>query len=111
MIIWRNANMPGVPIWVTEWGWDAARPGETCGKSTECVSQLAQAAYGVRGLSLLARKGVAASHWFFYASECSLPAMQPEGDTAPTWTCCTHWGLGAALSMCASDTDLPRSKH
>lgn len=69
MLAWRDANMPGVPIWVTEWGWDANRPGETCGKSTECVSQLAQAAYGIRGLSLLARKGVAQSHWFFYASE------------------------------------------
>lgn len=69
MLAWRDANMPGTPVWVTEWGWDAARPGEGCGGSTECVSQLAQAAYGIRGLSLLARKGVAASHWFFYASE------------------------------------------
>jgi serine/threonine-protein kinase ATR len=69
MLAWRNANMPGVPVWVTEWGWDAYRPGETCGASTECVSQLAQAAYGIRGLSLMARKGVAQAHWFFYASE------------------------------------------
>jgi hypothetical protein len=69
MLAWRNANMPGVPVWVTEWGWDAYRPGDTCGASTECVSQLAQAAYGVRGLSLMARKSVAQAHWFFYASE------------------------------------------
>lgn len=69
MLAWRDANMPGVPVWVTEWGWDAVRPGETCNTSTECVSQLAQAAYGIRGLSLLARKGVQQSHWFFYASE------------------------------------------
>jgi serine/threonine-protein kinase ATR len=66
LIRWRDANAPGTPVWVTEWGWDAARPTETCGTSTECVSQQAQAAYAIRGLSLLARKGVAATHWFFY---------------------------------------------
>ena len=61
--------MPGKPVWVTEWGWDAARPGEDCGATTECVTQLAQAAYGIRGLALLARKGVDQSHWFFYAND------------------------------------------
>jgi hypothetical protein len=34
MLAWRDANMPGTPVWVTEWGWDAARPGEVCGAST-----------------------------------------------------------------------------
>lgn len=70
MLAWRDANMPGVPVWVTEWGWDAVRPGESAG-ATEAVSQLAQAAYGIRGLSLLARKGVAQSHWYFYAGKLS----------------------------------------
>jgi hypothetical protein len=80
MLAWRDANMPGTPVWVTEWGWDAARPGEGCGASTECVSQLAQAAYGIRGLALLARKGVAASHWFFYASESAFVGGRGAGD-------------------------------
>ncbi|KAG2424160.1 hypothetical protein HXX76_014693 [Chlamydomonas incerta] len=72
MLAWRDANMPGKPVWVTEWGWDAALPGETCGTSL-CVSQHAQAVYAVRGLALLARKGVAGAHWFFYsnADDCS----------------------------------------
>ncbi|KAG2432171.1 hypothetical protein HXX76_009091 [Chlamydomonas incerta] len=67
MLAWRDANMPGKPVWVTEWGWDAALPGETCDTSL-CVSQHAQAVYAVRGLALLARKGVAGSHWFFYSN-------------------------------------------
>lgn len=41
MLAWRDANMPGKPVWVTEWGWDAAMPGETCATSL-CVSQHAQ---------------------------------------------------------------------
>uniref|UniRef100_A0A383VQX7 F5/8 type C domain-containing protein n=1 Tax=Tetradesmus obliquus TaxID=3088 RepID=A0A383VQX7_TETOB len=69
MIKWRDTNMPGKGLWVTEFGWDAVRPGEDCGKSTECVSQLAQAAYGVRALALFARKGVEQAHWFFYAND------------------------------------------
>jgi hypothetical protein len=54
---------------VLQFGWDARRPGEDCGKSTECVSQLAQAAYGIRALALFARKGVEQMHWFFYAND------------------------------------------
>lgn len=61
--------MPTKPIWVTEFGWDAHRPGEDCGASTECISQLAQAAYGIRALALFARKGVELAHWFFYAND------------------------------------------
>jgi hypothetical protein len=52
-----------------QFGWDARRPGEDCGKSTECVSQLAQAAYGVRALALFAHKGVEQLHWLFYAND------------------------------------------
>lgn len=43
-------------------GWDAHLPGEPCG-GTECVSQYAKAVYAVRGLMVLARKGVAQTHW------------------------------------------------
>jgi hypothetical protein len=41
MLAWRDANMPGKPVWVTEWGWDARLPGEVC-NTTLCVSQHAQ---------------------------------------------------------------------
>ncbi|GIL99515.1 hypothetical protein Vretimale_4644, partial [Volvox reticuliferus] len=67
MINWRNYNMPGKPLWVTEWGWDAHLPGETC-TTTLCVTQHAQAVYGVRGLMIMARKGVQVADWFFYAN-------------------------------------------
>ncbi|KXZ55117.1 hypothetical protein GPECTOR_3g27 [Gonium pectorale] len=66
MMAWRNYNMPGKPVWVTEWGWDSHLPGEVC-KTTLCVSQFAQALYAVRGLAVMARKGIEVAHWFFYA--------------------------------------------
>eukprot|EP00775_Hariotina_reticulata_P009931 gene9931-10086_t len=70
MLAWRNVNMPSTPLWVTEWGWDASRPDQPCDlATTECVSQLAQAAYGIRGLAMMARKGVQLAHWFFYAND------------------------------------------
>lgn len=61
-LAWRNANMPGKPVWVTEWGWDARLPSEPCAMS-ECVTQYAKAVYAVRGLMVLARKGVDLCHW------------------------------------------------
>ncbi|GLI60353.1 hypothetical protein VaNZ11_002475 [Volvox africanus] len=67
MMSWRTFNMPGKPVWVTEWGWDAHLPGEVC-DTTLCVSQHAQALYGIRGLLVLARKGVQVADWFFYAN-------------------------------------------
>ncbi len=55
MLAWRDANMPGKPVWVTEWGWDSALPGETCG-TTLCVSQHAQVCMegGAPGLGMYA---------------------------------------------------------
>ncbi|KAG2496554.1 hypothetical protein HYH03_005377 [Edaphochlamys debaryana] len=64
---WRDVNMPGKPLWITEWGWDAHVPGEVC-NTTVCVSQHAQALYAIRGLLVLARKGLAQATWFFYAN-------------------------------------------
>ncbi|GFR48117.1 hypothetical protein Agub_g9944 [Astrephomene gubernaculifera] len=66
-LAWRTANMPGTPVWVTEWGWDAHLPGEVC-DTTLCVSQHAQALYAIRGLLIMARKGVQQAIWFFYAN-------------------------------------------
>ena len=59
---WSRTNLPGKPVWVTEWGWDAHLPGEVC-NGTHCVSQYAQAAYAIRGLMILTRKGVDRAYW------------------------------------------------
>lgn len=67
IVRWRDVNMAGKPIWVTEWGWDADGKGEDCTFS-ECVSEKAQALYGIRGLLILSRSNVQKVTWFFYAN-------------------------------------------
>lgn len=70
LIRWRDTNTPNKPLWVTEWGWDADGLGENC-KGTECVSQKAQAVYGIRGLLIFARSNIERATWYFYANtEC-----------------------------------------
>ncbi|CAC5410410.1 unnamed protein product [Mytilus coruscus] len=49
IVRWRDSNMPSKPIWVTEWGWDADGKGESC-TFPECVSEAAQALYGILNL-------------------------------------------------------------
>jgi hypothetical protein len=74
-IRFRDAMAPGLPIFLTEWGWDSAGGGETCappagktGDFPECVSEAAQAAYAIRGALVLARKGLSRLTWFFYGN-------------------------------------------
>ncbi|MDP6934663.1 MAG: discoidin domain-containing protein, partial [Myxococcota bacterium] len=67
ILAWRDANMPGTPVRVTEWGWDSDGGGEDC-NDDECVSEQAQALYAVRGALMLARWGIERSHWYFYAN-------------------------------------------
>lgn len=64
----RDANMPGKPVYVTEWGWDSTGAGERC-RASECVSAEAQALYAVRGALMLAREGVERLSWYFYAND------------------------------------------
>ncbi len=64
---WRDANLPGKPVWLTEWGWDSEGGGETC-TGTECVSEAAQADYLVRGAMIGARWGLSRMDWYFYAN-------------------------------------------
>ena len=64
---WRDANTPNKPVWVTEWGWDADGGGEVC-RASECVTQKAQAVYGIRGLMILARSSIERATWYFYAN-------------------------------------------
>ncbi len=61
-------NMPGKPIYVTEWGWDSDGAGEDC-LHDQCVSEEAQAMYAVRALMIYARLGIEKAYWFFYAND------------------------------------------
>jgi len=73
----RDAVLPGLPVYLTEWGWDSAGGGQSCDpppeRSTqapfpECVSERSQALYAVRGALVLARKGLSRATWYFYAN-------------------------------------------
>ncbi|SEI75696.1 serine/threonine-protein kinase ATR [Cyclobacterium xiamenense] len=63
----RDRNLPGKEVHVTEWGWDASSANETASNS-EAVSAISQAVYAVRGLLWLSRMGVDRAHWYFYAN-------------------------------------------
>jgi hypothetical protein len=60
-------NMPDKKIFVTEWGWDSEGAGENCTHS-QCVSELAQAIYGIRGALWFTRLGIDRLMWYFYAN-------------------------------------------
>ncbi|WP_040670428.1 T9SS type A sorting domain-containing protein [Nitritalea halalkaliphila] len=66
-IRFRDHNMPGKEVHVTEWGWDASSLNEQA-VNTEAVSEQAQALYALRGLFWLSRMGVDRADWFFYAN-------------------------------------------
>ncbi len=54
-------------IYVTEFGYDSDGGNETCTHS-ECVSELQQAAYGVRMAMILWRLGVKKMFWYYFAN-------------------------------------------
>ncbi|WP_417599746.1 T9SS type A sorting domain-containing protein [Owenweeksia hongkongensis] len=66
-IRFRDANMPGKKILMSEWGWDSDGAGEPCSHN-ECVSEEAQAMYAARGIFMLDRLGVDRATWFFYGN-------------------------------------------
>lgn len=67
-IRWRNENMPGKKIYLSEWGWESPGGGEDC-IHDECVSEQAAASYAVRGALISARLGLDRATWFYYANE------------------------------------------
>lgn len=67
-IRFRNANMPGKKIYVTEFGWDSPGGGDNC-VHEECVSEKSQAIYGIRAMMLLSRLGIDRFHWYFYGDQ------------------------------------------
>ncbi|RMG78882.1 MAG: hypothetical protein D6714_17260, partial [Bacteroidetes bacterium] len=66
-IRWRNHNMPGKKIYLSEWGWDCAGGGEACAHA-ECVSEKAAAAYAARGVFIAQRLGIDRATWYFFAN-------------------------------------------
>ena len=66
-IRFRNANMPGKPIYLTEWGWDSDGGGEDCTHG-ECVSEEAATAYATRGAMMAMRLGIEQATWYFYGN-------------------------------------------
>jgi len=73
----RDKNMPGKEVHVTEWGWDASSANETAINS-EAVSAVSQAVYALRGLFWLSRMGVDRAHWYFYANVNVTPGDTPK---------------------------------
>lgn len=67
-IRWRNQNMPGKKIYLSEWGWDCDGAGEDC-THQECVSEAAAAHYAVRGALIASRLGIDRATWFFHAND------------------------------------------
>ena len=68
MLRFRDINMTGKPVHITEWGWDAASKNAPC-THDECVSEEAQAAYAVRAMLWFYRLGVEKMFWYFFADE------------------------------------------
>ena len=69
-IRFRDANLPGKKIYVTEWGWDSDGASEDC-TFGECVSESEQALYGVRGALMFLRLGIDRISWYFYGNQAS----------------------------------------
>jgi serine/threonine-protein kinase ATR len=73
LLAWRDANAPGKPVWVTEFGWDAHRAegaplevGVPIHDRPSTVSRVQQAQYLLRSYLIFARMGVdrACMFWF-----------------------------------------------
>ncbi|MCH8554955.1 MAG: T9SS type A sorting domain-containing protein [Schleiferiaceae bacterium] len=75
-IRYRDQNMPGKEVIVTEWGWDSPSSNEFTINS-EAVTAIEQAVYALRGLFWLSRMGVSRADWFFYANVPLNPGQQP----------------------------------
>ncbi len=64
---YRDKNLPGKDIYVTEFGYDSDGGGETCTHSV-CVSEKVQAIYGVRSALILMRLNVKQFYWYYFAN-------------------------------------------
>lgn len=69
-IRFRDKNLPGKKIYLSEWGWDSDGAGEGC-TFGECVTEYEQAIYGVRGAMMFIRLGIDRLTWYFYGNQAS----------------------------------------
>ncbi len=67
LIRFRNTNLPGKPVYVTEFGYDSNGGGENCTHS-ECVPEKVQAIYGIRMAMILWRLGARQFYWYYFAN-------------------------------------------
>jgi hypothetical protein len=67
LLRFRDRNLPGKPVYVTEFGFDSNGAGEDCTHS-ECVSEKVQAIYAVRMAMILWRLGARQFYWYFFAN-------------------------------------------
>ncbi|MFA5418973.1 MAG: hypothetical protein WC341_11000, partial [Bacteroidales bacterium] len=63
----RDRNMPGKMLEITEFGYDSEGGGEDC-THDECVSELEQALYGTRMALMFYRLGADAFYWYYFAN-------------------------------------------
>jgi len=72
MLRWRNANAPDLPIYLTEFGYDAIFGGGDDCVHSECVTGPEAAAYTLRSILIANRLGIKrADYYFFGNSEAS----------------------------------------
>ncbi len=66
-IAWRDENMPGTPVWLTEFGWDTYDNGSGVdgNHSRNYAPELAQANYLMRSFPLLKKVGIDKAFIFF----------------------------------------------
>ncbi len=64
---YRDMNLPGKKIYVTEFGFDATGGGENCTHS-ECITERQQAIFGVRMAMILWRLGAENFYWYYFAN-------------------------------------------
>ncbi len=62
-----KSNLHGIPIYVTEFGYDSDGGNDDCIHST-CVTEFEQAIYGPRMALILYRLGVKEFYWYYYAN-------------------------------------------
>ena len=67
LVRYRDVNLPGKTIEVTEFGFDATGGGESC-THAECVSEEQQAVFGARMALILWRLGAEHFYWYYFAN-------------------------------------------
>lgn len=62
-----NINLNGLPVYVTEFGYDSEGGGDDCIHDV-CISEFEQAIYGTRKALILYRLGTEQFYWYYFAN-------------------------------------------